>query len=91
MGLRAKSKVPALPARAALKEANSETVGRRTGSGYEARKPGVSGPPIASPIDQLATRRSDGHTGKDVVLTRGELALRLKGRRMSGARSQQRP
>jgi len=35
-------------------------------------------------------RKSGGRAGKDGVLTWGDLAMRLKGRRESGARSQPR-
>jgi len=45
-----------------------------------------------APMTKLRRRRSGGRAGKDSVLTWGDLALRLKGRRGAsrGARRQQR-
>jgi hypothetical protein len=62
-------------ARPALKEVSSETVGRRTGSGYEAGVCGASVQQTAKlQVTKKHPRRSDGHAVKDIALTRGDLA-----------------
>jgi hypothetical protein len=43
-----------------------------------------------APMIKARRRKSGGRAVKDSVLTWGDLALRLKGRRASGARSQPR-
>jgi hypothetical protein len=93
-GTRAKRKVTV--ARPALKEVDSETVSRRTGSGYEAVVPGVSGRESAKLyVTKGHRRRSDGNAGKDIELTRGGLVCARKGdaqaeREVSRGRSSER-
>jgi len=71
------------------KEAGSEGAGRRTETGYEATPSGASGPMTAKlRWPRLRRRRSGGRAPKDGALTRGDLALRLKGRRRRRQRSE---
>src|SRR6266704_2623937 len=64
------------------KEAWSETAGRWTRIGYEAMPIRASGQYTAKPLwSRVRRRKSGGGAGKDRVLTWGDLALRLKGRR----------
>jgi len=73
-------------------EAGSETAGRWTRTRYEAAPSGASEQTIAKlRWSRLRRRRSGGRAGKGRVLTWGDLASGLKGPRVSGARSQQRP
>src|SRR3970282_1292983 len=83
-------------ARGALKEAANESASRGTRTGYEALPGRASGQRTAKlPRPRLRRCKSGGCAGKATVLTWGDLALRLKGRRRrdgsgGGARSQQR-
>ena len=80
-------------ARGALKEAANESASRGTRTGYEARPSRASGQQTAKlSRPRLRRCKSGGCAGKATVLTWGDLALRLKGRRgRPGARSQPRP
>ena len=72
-------------------EAGSETAGRCTRTGSEATPSGASGQTTAKlRWSRLRRRKFGDRAVKDGVLTWGDLASRLKGRRAGGARSQQR-
>ena len=79
--------------RGRLKAAGSEAASRGTRTGYEARPSRASGQQTAKlSRPRLRRCKSGGCAGKATVLTWGDLALRLKGRRgRPGARSQPRP
>src|SRR5271167_3420093 len=64
-------------------EAWSETASRWTRTGYEAVPSRASGQHTAKLLwSRLRRRKSGGCAGKDCVLTWGDLASRLKGRRL---------
>src|SRR6266508_4338673 len=80
-------------ARGALKAAATEPARRGTRTGFEAVPSRASGQATAKlSRSRLRRRKSGGGAGTVIILTWGDLALRLKGRRgRPGARSQPRP